>query len=104
MSYGKPPRRGNTKGAKQTSKNSRVKIDGRHDLEEFSLALQLMISRLQDMNVAAVQNVSLYFEPLDRNGARAVLRDEEGKPAEIVTVARPRGERRAPVPGTGPTV
>jgi hypothetical protein len=48
-----------------------VKIDGKHDLEEFSLAFQVMISRLQDMDVCAVQNVSLYFEPLDRNGARA---------------------------------
>lgn len=96
MTYGKHPRKGKGRAAPAASKNSRVKIDGKHDLEEFSLALQLMISRLQDMNVAAVQNVSLYFEPLDRNGARAVLRDEEGQPAEIVTVARPRGERRAP--------
>ena len=96
MSTGRPPRRGNTKGGQQASKNSRVKIDGKHDLEEFSLALQMMISRLQDMNVAAVQNVSLYFEPLDRHGARAVLRDDENKPAETITVARPRGERRAP--------
>jgi hypothetical protein len=79
------------KAHKPTSKNSRVKIEGRHDLEEFSLALQVLIARLQDMGVSGVQNVSLYFEPLDCHGLRTMLLDEHGKPAEALTVSRPRG-------------
>jgi hypothetical protein len=76
--------------ARPANKNSRVKIEGRHDLEEFSLALQVMISRLQDMNIAAVQNISLYFEPLDCHGLRTTLTDATGKPAEVITIDRPR--------------
>lgn len=86
MTYGRQSRRGNTKGAKQASNNSRVKIDGRHDLEQLSFALQKMIALLQEQHVHSVQFCSVYFTPLDRQGERKHLFDEKGRPVEMIEI------------------
>ncbi len=86
MNYGRPPRRGNYKGGKQASKNIRVKINGKHDLEQLSFALQKMIARLQEQNVQGVRFCSVYFEPLDKQGDRKNLTDDKGRPVEIIEI------------------
>lgn len=88
MKYARTVRKPKPAAAPAT-KNVRVKIHGRHDLEQLSMQLQKMIASLQDRNVHAVQWCSVYFEPLDSQGERKGLWDEKGRAVEVIEIGAP---------------
>jgi len=70
-------------------KNLRIKINGRHDLEQTCFLLQRIIARLQDADVDSVERCALYLTPLNRAGERVTLKDEKGRPLETIEIALP---------------
>jgi hypothetical protein len=79
--------------AKSPSKNFRVKLKGRHDLEQLTFLLQTMIARLQDQGVHSVQDCSLYFIPVSREGDPALIKDHAGKPLQTMEISLPVSDR-----------
>jgi len=77
----------------QPAKSLRIKIVGRHDLEQLSFALQRAIARLQDEDVRYVENVSVYLTPLNGSGDRMMLKDAKGKLLETLEIHVPVSAR-----------
>lgn len=76
-------------GLETAAKNLRVKLMGRYDLEQTCLLLQRMIARLQDADVASIENCSVYLTPLNRGGEQMALNDQDGKPMDTIHLALP---------------
>lgn len=92
--YGKFPKYAKRSGAARAPfKNLRVKLNGRHDLEQTTFLLQKVIARLQDDGVHSVADCSLYLMPLSSDGAPAPLKDREGKPLETIEISLPVSDR-----------
>ena len=82
-------KRPRSSGAAGGADNLRVKLKGRYDLEQTCLLLQRMIARLQDADVASIENCSVYLTPLSRSGERMALLDRTGKPTDAIELALP---------------
>ena len=79
--------------AVQPVKSLRIKIVGRHDLEQLSFALQRAIARLQDEDVCYVENVSVYLAPLNGSSDRMMMKDAKGQPLETLEIHVPVSAR-----------
>lgn len=77
--YAKQP-----KAAPRQTERVTAKLGGPHDLERFSLELQKLIARLQELNAQGVGNCALYFTPLNGSGEPIALKDEQGRAVEIL--------------------
>jgi len=74
-------------------KNLRIRLNGRHDLEEMSLLLQKVNARLQDQGVRSVENCALYLAPLNPQGERMELLDQDGERLEAIEISLPVADK-----------
>ena len=95
-SYGKFRRRVASAPAAQIPQTVTAKLAGTNDLEQLSRLCEMLIARLQGEGVAAVQNVTLTFDPLTQEGAPMAIR-EEGKPVSLIRIWLPAAMRFAAV-------
>jgi hypothetical protein len=91
--YGRYPKYAKRPGSQEPPKNLRVKLNGRHDLEQVSLLLQKVIARLQDQGVHSVENCAVYLMPLAHDGSRVQLLDHQGKPIDAMEISLPVSAR-----------
>lgn len=94
--YGKFRRRIGSAPAANIPQTVTAKLAGRNDLEQLSKLCEVLIARLQAEGVAAVQNVSLTFDPLTADGAPMAIR-EQGKPVSLIRIWLPAAMRFAAV-------
>jgi hypothetical protein len=81
-------RRGQAASPEQPSR-VHVKVNGRHDLEQVCFAVQTLIARLQDQDVYALEDLSIYCAPVNAQGERMLLKDAKGKPIELLPITLP---------------
>lgn len=90
-SYGKIPRGGKREQPAPPAE-IRIRIPGRHTLEQLSLDLQRAVARLQEHNVYGVQNFRIQLQPLDQDGKPIGLWTEDGNPVEVINIPEPKPE------------
>lgn len=88
LPYGRYPKKSPKRRSALSQSHGRIRAAlGKADsLEEFSLLLQMLVARLQDMNVHGLGGCTVYFEPLDAHGTRMGLSDDCGVPVQALTV------------------